>query len=378
MPRSANEKGLYFFGPREDAEGGIATVLRNYRQTEFWTAFRCRHCPTMAGSPRLLRKLSYEAYRFAAWLLALTAGTRPIAASVHCAQGGSFYRKLAYLLVLRLMRIPIVLHIHPSSFSTFYREGGHLRKSAIRLASRLSDQVVFLSEGTRLELADVIPMKKSCSLANPVDASAYSAAVDNPLRCDTHVLFLGWIIREKGVYDLVDAMPEVLQHYPGAKFTFAGNKEVETLRNLIESRGLSGAAVVPGWVSGEQRLALFRSATVLVLPSYTEGLPNVILEAMASGLPVVATPVGAIPDVIRQGETGLLVEPGNAASLAAAILTVFRDETLRRHIASKALQLVRTNYSLDAVSAGLTAIYSRYLPEPWSRPDRPTPIGNSR
>ena len=102
-------------------------------------------------------------------------------------------------------------------------------------------------------------------------------------RSAAHVLFLGWIVREKGVYDIVEAMPEVLRHYPNARFTFCGNKEVEELRRLLDRRGLSASAEVPGWVDGNRRLELLKSATVFVLPSYSEGLPNVILTPHIGG-----------------------------------------------------------------------------------------------
>lgn len=352
--------GIIVLAPSQAAQGGISTVISNYARTSFWQEFRVRHLPTTDDVDSRWIKGIRDCCRLAAFAPRLIVGGRPGAISVHMAHDSSFYRKLAYMLVAAVFRIPIVLHIHPASFSTFYWSGGRFRKLAVRLAGRLSDQSIFLSEETRSQLAEVFPLARSSVLRNPVDVDAYATGRERITPSRPRVLFLGWIVPEKGVYDIVEAIPEVLRSFPDVLFTFGGNKEVDKLRAEIASRGLSDSAEVLGWVEMEQKLHLLRSSRVLILPSYNEGLPNVILEAMASRLPIITTPVGGIPSVLRHDETAIFVDPGSVSTIAAAVKALLADDNKRLSLADAAFDLVSKEYSLQAVSTGLCRIYDRY------------------
>jgi glycosyltransferase involved in cell wall biosynthesis len=130
---------------------------------------------------------------------------------------------------------------------------------------------------------------------------------------------------------------------------------------MISERGLDNSAEVLGWVSGRQKLDLIHSSYALVLPSYTEGLPNVILEAMAGRLPIITTPVGGIPSVLEDEKTAVFIEPGNVDSIAEAIVSLLTNERKSTEISNSAFQHVCRQYSLDAISRGLEDIYSPYI-----------------
>ncbi len=362
MDRAKAGAGIVFVGPGQLSQGGISTVIGNYSKTAFWQEFDCRHFSSTADLSSTLIKLVYGAWRIAVFAVYLLVSRRPWAISIHTAHRGSFYRKLCYLVIARLFQVPAVLHVHPAAFAEFYADGSGLRKRAIRLAGRLSDRIVFLSDGMLDELADVFPATKLSVLVNPVDIQRYRTdrrAVDQPR---PRVLFLGWIIADKGVYDLVEAIPTVLKVFPDALFTFAGNKEVDRLRDLIARRRLQQSAEVVGWVEGEKKLALLRSSSLLILPSYTEGMPNVILEAMASKLPIVTTPVGAIPSVLTHDETAVFVEPGNVESIANGVMELLGDAHKSAALAEAAFARALRRYSLEAVGEELTHIYAPYRP----------------
>jgi len=255
----------------------------------------------------------------------------------------------------------VVLHIHPVEFVDYYQGSGRIVRSLIGLILKLSDQVVLLSEGIR-ERFSVLRRDEVVVIPNPVDIAEFRRGPKAAPPCDKLlVLYMGWIVREKGVYDLVEAIPGVVAAVPAVRFVFAGNKEIKRLRSLLAVRKLDGVATVAGWVSGAAKIDLIAASHVLVLPSYSEGVPNVLLEAMASGLPVIATPVGGVPSIVEHGATGIFVTPGDVSGLVSAIVDVLRDPPLRARLAEAALANVTAYYSLEHISGLLEASYARYF-----------------
>jgi glycosyltransferase involved in cell wall biosynthesis len=176
------------------------------------------------------------------------------------------------------------------------------------------------------------------------------------------VLFIAWLQQEKGVLDLLAAMPRVLRAVPEASFVvagrgIAGGETPESLRALAARLGVEGALRLPGWVTGPAKSVLLREADLFVLPSYVEALPVGVLEAMACGVPVVATRVGGVPDVIEDGVHGLLVEPGDPEGLARAMIALLSDDALRERVQQAAHRQVQARYSTRAVLAELEALY---------------------
>jgi glycosyltransferase involved in cell wall biosynthesis len=120
---------------------------------------------------------------------------------------------------------------------------------------------------------------------------------------------------------------------------------------------LSDRVYLPGWQTAEQVHDLLDAADILFLPSHHEGLPMAILEAMASGVAVVASPVGAIPDAIVDGESGLLVPCGDVDALSKAILRLLRDPALRQRLASNARARFERLFTIDRTAAAVATVY---------------------
>ena len=128
---------------------------------------------------------------------------------------------------------------------------------------------------------------------------------------------------------------------------------------MVSERNLDSVTRIPGWVDGDAKIELLLSSSMLVLPSYTEGLPNVILEAMASRLPIITTPVGGIPSALVHNQTAVFVTPGNIREISNAIIALLRNSTRRDHLARAAYVAVCDKYSLEKVSTGLECLYSK-------------------
>ncbi|HEX5475291.1 MAG TPA: glycosyltransferase [Vicinamibacterales bacterium] len=164
------------------------------------------------------------------------------------------------------------------------------------------------------------------------------------------ILFVGSVQREKGVFELLDAFDTLHKLYPDCILAIIGHgRDFESLRTRIEALGLEGAVVSQGWMPHDQVSLAMRSSAVLVLPSYAEGLPNVILEAMASGLPVIATPVGSIPEIVIHEETGELVGVQDAGAIAAALARLFADPHRARRMGQAGRAVIENRYGIDRI-----------------------------
>jgi len=141
---------------------------------------------------------------------------------------------------------------------------------------------------------------------------------------------MGEIGERKGAFDLVDAIPAVLEHVPNARFRFAGNGETEKLQARADALEITNHVDVMGWTAGPDKIDAFQTADVYCLPSYAENLPVSVLEAMAARLPVVGTPIAGTPEEIIEGETGFMVEPGDKNAIAERLVRLLSDESMRQ------------------------------------------------
>ncbi|MBX9622436.1 MAG: glycosyltransferase family 4 protein [Gemmataceae bacterium] len=179
------------------------------------------------------------------------------------------------------------------------------------------------------------------------------------------VVAAGRLSPEKGFDVLIDAAAEVLQAEPTTGFVLFGEGTMRPdLERRVAAFGLTGRFVLPGFRADLDRL--LPGAGVVCLPSFTEGLPNVALEASAAGVPVVATAVGGTPEVVADGETGLLVPPGDPAALAEMLLTLLRDPALRSRMGAAGRRRMRERFTFEAQAKAYLDLFARVCSSPAS------------
>lgn len=228
--------------------------------------------------------------------------------------------------VARRLGLPCVVKVHGSDLNVM--ANSTLRRRQISWALRRADGVVAVSRA----LAD-----KAVALgAQPASTQVIYNGVDGALfalgsRAEARqrlglpagvpfVLYVGNLKASKGCLELIDAFPAVLRSQPQAQLGYVGSGPCRAeLQQRAAAHACSGSVHLPGTVPHRQLGDWFRAADVLCLPSYNEGVPNVVLEAMASGTPVVATRVGGIPEVVPD-YAGVLVPPRDVAALADALI----------------------------------------------------------
>ena len=256
---------------------------------------------------------------------------------IHIADGGSVLRKAIVSLIALGFRKPVLMHAHGPSFHlTFFGLPKWAQKGLswifrkcwgfIVLSKSWKDFYV-LNCGLNAERVFVLP--------NPVELPAQ---FPNRINATKVCLgFFGRVGQRKGSFDLIRAFATLpAEQRDRSELILAGDGEVEAGRRLVESLNLTKHITFLGWVNSEQRDALLAKVNVFVLPSYNEGLPMALLEAMSWGLPVITTPVGGIPELVTSGKNGLLVNPGDIQQLAEAIQSLIENESLRLSFGSAA------------------------------------------
>jgi glycosyltransferase involved in cell wall biosynthesis len=238
----------------------------------------------------------------------------------------------------------------------------------VRWALRTSDQVVAISSYTAQEIARLV--------AIPVRVIPYTTGVPEvvasqpaaPLGAGAfRILFVGRLVERKGVAGLVEAVDRLPPALDARLEIVGDGPERAKLGALIRERRLEDRVVLRGRVSGAELGAAYAAAHVVVLPSIldsrsdTEGLGVVLLEAMSHGVPVIGSRVGGIPDIIVDGETGLLVAPGDPTALAAALQRLAEDRGLAARLGAAGRAHVRTHFSWESIVAAWEACYAAAL-----------------
>ena len=241
---------------------------------------------------------------------------------------------LTSALAARLLRTPLVLHVHAADVY-FLRRVSWGDKIARFVVSSASD---VLADGSHVRDAlDEILGYESGATLRPMGVwtHRFGSAIDEvPFERtlpDRYVVFVGRLVEKKGIEYLIRAMPEVRNQLPNMELVIVGSGPLdESLRKLAEALGIGGAVKFLGALSHAEVVSLLRGAEVACVPSIidsrgeTEGMPTVVLEAMAAGVPVVGSAVNGIPDILHDAENGWLVEPANDDDLARGLLSALK------------------------------------------------------
>lgn len=237
-----------------------------------------------------------------------------------------------------------------------------------RMFLRFADLVVAVSEGQRRKVkACGVRGDKVCVIHNGIDLDSYPGPATESIRKEMAipqdavlVVSAGRLSPEKNHSGLIQAAKLVLEKQDKVYFLVFGEGFLRSeLERAIAEADLTGHFFLPGFRKDVR--SLLHEADIFVLPSHTEGLPNVILEAFACKKPVVATAVGGTPEVVRDGQNGLLIKPGDIQALAKALLILIDSPEMRRRMGERGFQDVQTHFDFASQSVRYMSIYSRLL-----------------
>ena len=259
-------------------------------------------------------------------------------------------RDVLFCATARLFRVPLAYHLHfgrVPAISAARTPEWRMLVLAMRMA-----KVVMAVDRPTADVLQSLPGVRAEYTPNAIDLSDLPT-VEEGETTGPSVLFLGWVIPTKGVEELVQTWSELAPE--GWELLVVGPFDSAYQKDLIH-RYRPICLRFLGEMSHKDAMLLMARCGIFILPSYTEGFPNVILEAMAYSKPIIATSVGAIPDMLS-GECGLLIKPKDPKELKIALLKLIQNEQLRTHCGKLAHQRVQQMYSLDAAFARYANIW---------------------
>jgi glycosyltransferase involved in cell wall biosynthesis len=279
---------------------------------------------------------------------------------VNMAERLSLFRKGAVIVTCRALGVPAVLHLHAAQLHHFY--GGLPRplQALTRWVFSLPASVVVLGSAARkfvIEDLDVEPGRVDIVINGvPEPTHARRIAGESAMQ---RVLFLGNLSERKGVSDLLLALALPGLDTAKLEVTLAGGGDVGAYEAKARQLGIGSFVRFAGWSDQQQVARLMARADVLVLPSYDEGLPLVILEALANGVAVVCSSVGEIPSVLTDGTNACFVQPGDVAGIAAGLRRVLQDGELRAVLERNGRALYEQKFSIARFFSSVAHIHQR-------------------
>lgn len=356
MTSTKKQKAVAVIGEHLSVKGGITSVIRAHLNSSLKERFRLIHLPSLIeGAP--LNKIAIFLRAFLRLMGLLLSGQIDLV-HIHSSSYASFYRKSVFTLASVFWGKPVIFHIHGSRFNRFFHESPALVKWWIRFILNRTTQIIVLSQSWQNRISQMTDNQNILVLNNPVDVKEFDFGERTNHKSTFTILFLGELCKRKGVYDLLDVAGELIEKAPHLRFVLAGNGDLPQVKQLIQAAGLQDYFEIPGWISPLQRKAYLQKTDLFLLPSYDEGLPVAILEAMASGVPVVSTKVGGIPELIKKEENGLLIAPGDHLALKASILRMVKDENLRFQFIKINLKRMREEFDIGVVAERVAELYA--------------------
>lgn len=332
----------------ETLKGGIAQVIESYSRI-FETFY---FIPTVKEGGKL--------YKFWVMLVAIirlcyySIWRNIKIVHIHACSNNSFRRKRIFVFIAKCLGKKVVFHIHGAEFKSFCECYGKQR--VIRVLKRC-DAVIALSHSWQDYFRNELGLSNVVIINNIVNLPVVVDGLKNENMFN--MVFLGEIGKRKGIYDLIYLLLDDKENYEGRlRLHVGGNGETKKFERLIEP--IDSIVKFYGWVDVDRKQYLLSQANAYILPSYNEGLPISILEAMSYGLPIISTNVGGIPEIVEDSYNGFLISPGDKEAMKKAIDKLLCNPELREEMGEHSKQLVEKFFPQE-VEKQLLDLYESLL-----------------
>jgi glycosyltransferase involved in cell wall biosynthesis len=360
----SDKRFIYIAGPWTHKGGGM------FKIADYLIQAQALNASTDVAELRPLDTRGGGHSVFSFWVLATALGKllkgkmngKLAGVHVNMAERLSFFRKVAIMAVCRALGVPVVLHLHAAQLHHAYRAWPQPLRALARWAFSLPSSCVVLGSAARRFVHEElkVPGHRIDVVINGVPEPA-EARRDAAAQARQRILFVGNLSERKGVSDLLHAMAVPGFDKSRVELVFAGGGDVKSHEDRARELGVHGFVRFAGWSDQRQVARLMAQADVLVLPSYDEGLPLVILEAMAHGVAVVCSPVGEIPFVLTDQVNAFFVQPGDVKAIAAGLQQVLTQPALREQLERNGRALYERQFSLARFSANIAHIHQRHF-----------------
>jgi len=339
-------------------KGGVGGILENY--SLYFEKFN--FIPTYPSTKPEKKLSSFPFFlRSLKKIIAFLLKNREIKiVHIHGAARGSLIRKIIIFTIIKaIFKKKVIFHSHGGALADFYSRSPVYLKFIFRFFFNNVDKIICLSPQWLDFFKTKFSPKSVCVLENMVLENKMPASdKHNP---KLTLLFLGIVCDAKGIFDLIDVIIDNKEEFKGRlSLRIGGKGEIDRLNKLIEYNELSDIISFEGWVSGDVKARLLNESDIYILPSHFEALPLSILEAMTYALPIIATNVGGVPEIVKNNINGFLIQPGDKNQLAISIRKFLSDKSLAPFLGKSSASLVEQYYPRNVIPK-LVNIYEELI-----------------
>lgn len=352
IPAQTSKK-ILFLGVSMKTKGGMTAVLVSYKMY----IEKMQFIPTWKLGNKLVKSWYAMQAIVRTWLQCQYNRNIKIV-HIHGAANASFYRCKIFINLAKRLGKKVILHEHAADFVEFYNQTKN--KSEIVDTINKCDKLIVLSESWKNYFISIGIDSSRINILNNIVSPPVIMPVghaDNKL----HLLYMGEISNRKGAFDLLSAINKEKEYFDSRlKLRMGGNEVDGNIKEYIRTNKLENIVSYEGWIAGEHKTECLNWADVYILPSYNEGLPIAILEAMSYSHPVISTPVGGIPEIIKNDHNGILVKPGSQQEIIKAIKYYIENKDKIKSHGLNGYGIVE-NFFPEKVFADLSEIYENLL-----------------
>ena len=346
---------VVLIGSSLEDKGGIATVINNVYKSDLRNEFEMKHIATYT-SESVWKWISLYLLSLIKVVYFCIFKDEYSIFHIHVSYKGSFYRKFIIIYLLKLFNKKTVVHFHGSESEAFYKslDKGFKEKVRKKFFDNI-DILIVLSESWKKFFSNYTDVNKIKVVSNAVKLPI---KVDEKTYSELKILFLGRFGKRKGIYDLLDVLKQIKDEtLIDIEVYLGGDGEIDEVNKLIKTYELTNIKNL-GWVNLERKLELLNWANLFVLPSYNEGLPMAVLEAMSYKCAIISSKVGGIPEVIKNGENGFLITAGNKNELQKSIIYFMQNKSELKKMGENSRNLIECKFSEEKMLFSLKNIYS--------------------
>lgn len=351
-----NFKHVLTVGPDfKNHRGGIGFLINIYHNS----TENFKFIPTYQPFKSKILIISYFYIQFFKIIFRLINDKDILIVHIHGSHKGSFFRKFIIFLISKFYSKKVVYHLNSSNFINFFDCSSVLVKKAIIYMLKKVDLVIVVSDILKNEYCEKFKLSTLKSLPNIVTPNSSSITSKHN---STKFLFLGRIgdNDRKGAFFLLEVLNILKNKFNNTVFLFGGDGEVEAFKNKIFEYSLQDNVQFLGWLDENMKEYIFNSIDVFILPTFNEAQPLAILEAMNYGKPIISTKVASIPEVVKDGINGILIEPGDQEALKKAILYFVDNPFEIERMGKESKELIKKFYP-ETILPLLERIYEDLL-----------------
>lgn len=337
---------ILMVGNHQSVHGGITSVvtqLLNYGWNK--KNIQLKYVPTYINANFILK--SFFFFKACAKFYKELMYFKPDIVHIHMSHRGSFTRAYILSRMCKAKNVKVVIHLHGSEFDKWFYSLKNTQKARVRFFLRNVDRIIVLGDEWKNKIIRIEPLANITVIHNSVSIPSKMVKWnDKPFR----ILFLGVLVPRKGVADLLNALSllKAKGKLENIQVIIAGNgKQEYELSNRTNELGLKETVKFVGWVNKSDREKLLLSSQLLVLPSYHEGLPMSILEAISYGMPVIATDVGDVNSAVINNKNGFLIRPGDVLSLENYIYEISSNKGEYNKMSNYSRKLAEEKFSSE-------------------------------